>query len=945
MKYIPYEFKKQDAFNFARFVGIQTFERGKELHFKQCPYCKQNTKDQKTFAISLETGQFKCLRDSCGVSGNMIRLSQDFGFSLGNTVDEYFKPKDTYRKFKKKQEPLEPKPEAIKYLESRGISEAITKRYEITVKESNPNILCFSFDDENGYTVFIKYRKTDFDKTKDKNKEWSEPGCKPILFGMKQCNTDNKTLIMTEGQIDSLSVAEAGFENVVSVPTGAKGMTWIPHCWDFMNKFDTIIVFGDYEKNHISLVDEIRRSFFQHRVKHIREEDYKDCKDANEILLKYGAEQIKTCIENAIDVPINHVKSLADVEDINPFDIEKLPTGFTELDRLLYGGIPFGGITLITGKPGEGKLLADDTPVFTSKGWKKHGDLQVGDKVLGRYGEFVRVTHVFPKYFANMEVTLSTGEKIKCHENHEWVLDLHSGSGYKERVLSAKELYEKKQSNYYHPLRLIKRDALKGDNRELNVKPYTFGAWLGDGRNNNPDICSSKEDYCIIDSIINHDGYEIAWQTTHKTTGVIYTAFKGLRQELQRYGMCHSRCRVEKHIPLDYLTASIDQRLELLAGLLDTDGYYDTEKNAYTYSTSDETLRDDFIDLIHTFGWKTWIHIQKAKVSTSGIHGRKNNYCIGFIPCGRVIPCRVERKRNVMSEKHRGWCINIRNIEYCELVQGNCIEVEGGIYCVGKSIIPTHNSTVASQIILNAMENKHRCFAYSGELPNHLFKSWLTYQAAGAGHVFQYETRWGDKGYNISDTNKKLISEWYRGRIDIYDSFGFNGEEDVSIVKLIKEMIVRYGADVVLIDNLMTGLDLESTHESDKYERQSKFVKKLATIAREFNALIILVAHKRKNNYSKNENDEISGSGDISNLAMITLTYESNDDIQPEQRMLKLSKNRLFGKTNTSGWIMDYDERSKRVYGEKDDSNKEYSWNVTAKPDDGFMETEDNPFT
>lgn len=608
MKYIPYEFKKQDAFDFARFVGIQTFERGKELHFKQCPYCKQNTKDQKTFAISLETGQFKCLRDSCGVSGNMIRLSQDFGFSLGNTVNEYFKPKDTYRKFKKKKEPLEPKPEAIKYLESRGISEAITKRYEITVKESNPNILCFSFDDENGYTVFIKYRKTDFDKTKDKNKEWSELGCKPILFGMKQCNMENKTLIMTEGQIDSLSVAEAGFENVVSVPTGAKGMTWIPHCWDFMNKFDTIVVFGDYEKNHISLVDEIRRSFFQHRVKHIREEDYKDCKDANEILLKYGAEQIKTCIENAIDVPINHVKSLADVEDINPFDIEKLPTGFAELDRLLYGGIPFGGITLITGKPGEGK------------------------------------------------------------------------------------------------------------------------------------------------------------------------------------------------------------------------------------------------------------------------------------------------------------------------------------------------STVASQIILNAMENKHRCFAYSGELPNHLFKSWLTYQAAGAGHVFQYETRWGDKGYNISDTNKKLISEWYRGRIDIYDSFGFNGEEDVSIIKLIKEMIVRYGADVVLIDNLMTGLDLESTHESDKYERQSKFVKKLATIAREFNALIILVAHKRKNNYSKNENDEISGSGDISNLAMITLTYESNDDIQPEQRMLKLSKNRLFGKTNTSGWIMDYDERSKRVYGEKDDANKEYSWNVTAKPDDGFMEADDNPF-
>ena len=606
MRYIPYEFKKDDAFEFAKFVGISTFERNGELHFKKCPYCKQNTRDQKTFAINLETGQFKCLRDSCGVSGNMIRLSQDFNFSLGNDVDSYFKPKTTYRTFKKKEKPIEPKPEAVKYLESRGISETIAKRYEITVKDDKPNILCFSFDDENGNTSFIKYRKTDFDKEKDKNKEWCEPNCKPILFGMKQCNPDNKTLIITEGQIDSLSVAEAGYENAVSVPTGSKGMTWIPHCWDFVNKFETIIVFGDYEKDHISLLDDIRKRFKQ-RIKHIREEDYKDCKDANEILQRYGKEQIKTCIENAVDVPINHVISLADVEDINPFDIEKLPTGFTELDRLLYGGIPFGGITLITGKPGEGK------------------------------------------------------------------------------------------------------------------------------------------------------------------------------------------------------------------------------------------------------------------------------------------------------------------------------------------------STVASQIILNAMENKHRCFAYSGELPNHLFKSWLTYQAAGAGHVFQYETRWGDKGYNISDTNKKLIDDWYRGKIDIFDSTGTETEE-VGIIKLISEMIVRYGVDVVLIDNLMTALDLDSTHESDKYERQSKFVKKLASIAREYNALILLVAHKRKNNFSKNENDEISGSGDISNLAMITLTYESNEDIEPEQRLLKLSKNRLFGKTNVSGWVMDYDERSKRVYGEKDDINKEYGWNLLAKKDDGFVETEDNPF-
>ena len=71
---------------------------------------------------------------------------------------------------------------------------------------------------------------------------------------MNHCNPDNPTLVLTEGQIDSLSVAEAGIENAVSVPTGAKGFTWIPYCWDFLSQFKTLVVFGDCEerKDHIA---------------------------------------------------------------------------------------------------------------------------------------------------------------------------------------------------------------------------------------------------------------------------------------------------------------------------------------------------------------------------------------------------------------------------------------------------------------------------------------------------------------------------------------------------------------------------------------------------------------------------------------------------------------------------------------------------------------------
>lgn len=356
MRYKVYEFNPDDAYNFARHVGIEVKEHGCELFFKTCPYCKPRATrgNVRTFSINLKTGQFKCLRASCGISGNMVTLSKDFDFSLGNEVDEYYRPNKKYKRLKQPKEAIKPKPEAIQYLESRGISEEVAKKYEITVQTSHPNILVFPFYDEKGVLQFVKYRKTDFDKTKDANKEWCEASTKPVLFGMKQCDDSFDTLVVVEGQLDSLAVATAGIPNAVSVPTGAKGFTWIPYCWDWLCKWKKIIVFGDFEKGSISLLDELAKRL-KDRVEHVREDNYKDCKDANEILLKYGAEQVRKCVEEPVKLPIDNVIDLADVKELDPYSIEKIPTGIADVDNLLCGGIPFGVVTIVTGKSGKGK--------------------------------------------------------------------------------------------------------------------------------------------------------------------------------------------------------------------------------------------------------------------------------------------------------------------------------------------------------------------------------------------------------------------------------------------------------------------------------------------------------------------------------------------------------------------------------------------------------------
>lgn len=351
-----YQFKKEDAYEFARMIGAKTTLRGDELQFDRCPFCNGGDhKDKKTFSINMRSGAFKCLRSTCGQHGNMITLSRCFKFSLGRDVDAYYGTisyaDKRYRTFKEKH--IEAKPAAIEYLASRGIPENIATEYEITVDKNDASTLVFPFRDENGELRLFKYRNTKFKKGDKGSKEWCERDCKPILFGMSQC-TGAGTLVITEGQLDSLSCSAAGIPNAVSVPFGKNGFTWFPYCFDFMLRYQKIVVFGDNENGHITLSDEIA-SRFPKKTLVVRSEDYQGCKDANDLLQLHGPEALKRAVERAEPIADNRIKKVADVQ---PKDIEGIPgimTGFKSLDELLGGKIRLGQLVILTGRRGDGK--------------------------------------------------------------------------------------------------------------------------------------------------------------------------------------------------------------------------------------------------------------------------------------------------------------------------------------------------------------------------------------------------------------------------------------------------------------------------------------------------------------------------------------------------------------------------------------------------------------
>ena len=150
-----YEFNPEDAERFAMQMGIPVRKHGRELIFKKCPYCGAYSKDKEKFSINLVNGQFQCFRASCHAKGNMITLAKDFNFSLGNEADEYYRGTRRFKNIARKEKPKS-KPAAVAYMESRGISEEVTNRYNLTVQKEHENVLVFPFYDEKGILQFVK---------------------------------------------------------------------------------------------------------------------------------------------------------------------------------------------------------------------------------------------------------------------------------------------------------------------------------------------------------------------------------------------------------------------------------------------------------------------------------------------------------------------------------------------------------------------------------------------------------------------------------------------------------------------------------------------------------------------------------------------------------------------------------------------------------------------
>lgn len=391
-----YTFKEQDLYNLAYKLGGNTSQKGNELFFEYCPYCNGgNHGDKKTFSVNLNNGTFKCFRASCGKQGHFVELARDFNYPLENEGSKYrILP----------QKKLIPTNLVKDYLQKRGISDNIINKYCISSQKTNPDIMVFPFYDDKDVLQFVKYRP--IKKIDGRSKEWAEKNTKPILFGMNHVKEFNE-LIITEGQIDCLSIAECGFNNVVSVPMGCKNFNWVSNCLDWIKNFKKIIVFGDNENGAITLVQRLEE-LLKIKVFAVDAIDYLQEKDANDILVKYGKGAIIKAIKNAKIKNLKSVKQLSSIDFVDVMTLPKIKTGFKDFDEEI-GGFYLGQFIILSGKRGEGKSTFLSQIIANV--------IDDGEKVFIYSGELAN--HQF-KYWLYLQVA---GNENIINTNRELYLD------------------------------------------------------------------------------------------------------------------------------------------------------------------------------------------------------------------------------------------------------------------------------------------------------------------------------------------------------------------------------------------------------------------------------------------------------------------------------------------------------------------------------------------
>ena len=449
-------------------------------------------------------------------------------------------------------------------------------------------------------------------------------------------------------------------------------------------------------------------------------DDFEKCEDLLKKALEHG-----NVSDDGMDVFENISEAL--VEDFR----KPIRTGIEGLDEVMYGGLSKGELALILAAFGVGKALPNSNKIYTPEGYKLMGDIKVNDKVFGRNGKETNVIGVYPQGNRPIfKISFNDGTFTFCDEEHLWSvnsINQRNRSSWKNgkriklepdnsfKVVKTSDLINKltfgtkKSLNFKVPM----VEPVEFNERELLINPYVLGVMLGDGYMKSSRF--TTKDIEIADEISRTNSVNISIKERCRDIDkgdvlvqecLFEVCIYGITDKLKSLGLYDKKSDT-KFIPTDYLFNSKENRIELLRGLLDTDG--NVRKNGgIEYVSTSKELIENVRWLVLSLGGFCKLSSKLPTYTYKGIKktGKKAYKLTKSFPeINNITPFNLSRKNDrVINRVKYDNNKFIKSIEYSHDEEATCIMVDNDEHLfVTDDFIVTHNTTMITKIANTAV--------------------------------------------------------------------------------------------------------------------------------------------------------------------------------------------------------------------------------------------------
>jgi hypothetical protein len=710
------------------------------------------------------------------------------------------------------------------------------------------------------------------------------------LFGRELFNGAGKRLIITEGEIDALTIAQANYDKyknkfypVISISSAAATKDLLEHR-DWIRSFKEVVLALDADKAGEEATQKAIRIIGIDKVK-IWKPPFKD---ANEVYVKLGGDRLLQCIWDAAAwSPVGIIKKEEIWEAIqkrNLVESVPYPECLSGINKKIRG-MRMGEIALFISGTG---CLAYDTEVLMFDGSiKKIQNIEINEQVMGPDNLPRTVKQLYRGKESMVRVQLRDGDYFDCNINH--VLSLVNNDHEGRWGLSKDQIVDVSVVDYLlwsdkrkHLSKSFKTSMLEFSKKELPMHPYAIGVWLGDGYSAGSRI--SSNDIEIPNKLLEL-GFDVEKQSSD-----FAWSFRGVHVILKDLNLINN-----KHIPEIYLTSNIEDRLALLAGLLDTDGSYDTAKNMFEFSQKSELITDQFVRLAKSLGYTTTKGKQQNNKFGNCFRVWLSGENLELIPT--VLPRKQARPRAQIKNPHR-YSFKIINLSIDDFYG---FELDGdGRFVLGNFIV-THNSgksTIMREIGLHVLATtKDKLGIISLEESPAETGIKLSGMAINKNSAFT----------EIPEDELKVGFDKVFGddRVVLLDHQG--SIKDDSILDQLEYMCL-VGCKYLIIDHI-TILVSEGAEDLVGNEAIDKIMNDLLRLVKRHEVWVGLVSHLRKAPVGKKSfeegrlpnMDDIRGSGSIKQVSFDIIAFARNmldpDEDVRNSILMSVLKSRTIGLT------------------------------------------------